>query len=93
MKSIFFNENGIINIDEAIAKQPSFLKIMEDGYVTDSELSEQSEKVLNLFKQVDQELNESQKELIKDLLVETNVLQAIYQYYQLKNIKQYGNIQ
>lgn len=86
MKSIFFDENGILNIDEAVAKQPSFVKIMEDGLVTNSELAEQSSRVLALFQKAEAELNDSQKELVKDLLVESNVLQAIYQCYQLQNI-------
>lgn len=86
MKSIFFDENGILNVDEAVAKQPSFMKIMEDALVTDSELAEQSSRVLALFQKAETELNDTQKELVKDLLVESNVLQAIYQYYQLQNI-------
>lgn len=86
MKSIFFDENGILNIDEAVAKQPSFVKIMKDGQVTDSELSEQSKRVLALFHKAELELSDSQKELVKELLVESNVLQTIYQCYQLQNI-------
>lgn len=87
MKSIFFDENGIINIDETIVKRPSFIKIMEDGLVSESELAEQSERVLTLFQKLDRDLDVEQKELVKDLFIESNVLQTIYQYYQLQNIK------
>lgn len=87
MKSVFFNEDGLICIDEAVAKQPSFVKIMEDGEVSDEELKAQSENVLSLLQKAEEGLNDEQKELVKTLLVESNVLQAIYQYYQLQNIK------
>lgn len=87
MKSIFFDENGIINIDETIVKRPSFIKIMEDSLVSESELAEQSERVLTLFQKLDRDLDVEQKELVKDLFIESNVLQTIYQYYQLQNIK------
>ena len=35
---MFFNQDGILNIDEAVAENPSFKKIMEDGMVTDQEV-------------------------------------------------------
>ena len=31
---MFFNEKGILNIDEIVARNDSFQKIMEDGIVT-----------------------------------------------------------
>ena len=34
---MFFNEQGIIDIDELIARQSSFQKIMDDGIVTDEQ--------------------------------------------------------
>lgn len=40
---MIFNEQGFIDIDEMIAQEPSFQKIMQDGIVTDDELQQQSE--------------------------------------------------
>ena len=38
---MFFDENGIIDVDELIIKHPSYQRMMEDGIVTDEELAEQ----------------------------------------------------
>ena len=32
---MFFNEQGMLNLDEAVMNQPTFKKIMEDGIVTE----------------------------------------------------------
>ena len=44
--TMIFNEQGFIDIDEMIAQEPSFQKIMEDGVVTSEELHEQTERVI-----------------------------------------------
>ena len=41
---MFFNEQGMLNLDEAVMNQPTFKKIMEDGIVTEQEIKEQSER-------------------------------------------------
>jgi len=84
---MFFNEQGIIDIDEMIAQEPSFLKIMEDGVVTDEELQSQSERVVELLKEVEQRFSFDDQQLIKRLFAETNVLSAIYHYYQLNDFR------
>ena len=43
---MFFNEQGMLNLDEAVMNQPTFKKIMEDGIVTEQEIKEQSESCL-----------------------------------------------
>lgn len=43
---MIFNEQGFIDIDEMIAKEPSFRKIMADGVVTSDELREQTNQVM-----------------------------------------------
>ena len=83
---MLFNEQGLIDIDEMIAQEPSFQKIMEDGVVTGEELREQAEKVINLLHEVESRLNDDELLLVKRLLAETNVLSAIYHYYSLQNI-------
>lgn len=84
---MIFNEQGFIDIDEMIAQEPSFQKIMQDGIVTDDEMQQQSEKVINLLHEVESRLNEDDQLLVKKLFTETNVLSAIYHYYSLQNIR------
>ena len=84
---MLFNEQGFIDIDEMIAQEPSFQKIMQDGIVTDDELQQQSERVISLLHEVENRLSEDNQLLVKKLFAETNVLSAIYHYYSLQNIR------
>ena len=84
---MLFNEQGLIDIDEMIAQEPSFQKIMQDGIVTDDELKQQSELVISLLHEVENRLSEDDQLLIKRLFAETNVLTAIYHYHSLQNIR------
>ncbi|MBQ8938708.1 MAG: hypothetical protein IJ047_00595 [Paludibacteraceae bacterium] len=83
---MLFNENGILNIDEAISNNPSFKKIMEDGIVTNEELNEQSHKLIDLLQQAEKQFSAEELQLLEQILVESNVLYAVYQKYQLQNI-------
>ena len=83
---MFFNQNGILNIDEAILNKESFKKIMEDGIVTEEEIKEQSEKVIGLFKDIENKFSEEQLRDIKDLLAETSVLYAVYNIYSIQSL-------
>ena len=46
---MFFNEKGILNIDEIIVNNASFKNIMNDGIVTEEEVRAQSEKVVAML--------------------------------------------
>ena len=83
---MFFNEDGMLNIDEMIIESPSFQKIMEDGVVTDEELAEQAGKVVAQLREMETKFNEEQIAEIKKLLVESNVLQAIYNIHAKQNL-------
>ena len=83
----FFNEQGIIDMDEMIAQVPSFQTIMEDSVVTDEEMQNQSQRVINLLHEAEQRFNAEDLQFIKTLFAETNVLSAIYHYYELQNIR------
>lgn len=89
---MLFNEQGIIDIDEMIAQQPSYQNIMADGIVTDEELHQQSERVIALLHEAEQRFNDDDQQFIKTLFAETNVLSAIYRYYELQNLNHYGDI-
>lgn len=81
MKEVFFNEDGSLKINETIMNQPSFVKIMEDGVVTADELEEQSRRVLSIFRKIEDTFNNEQKMLVQELLVESNVLNAIFKQH------------
>ncbi len=83
---MIFNEQGFIDIDEMIAQEPSFQKIMADGMVTSDELREQTDRVINLLREVENRLSEEDQQLVKKLFAETNVLSVIYHQYELQNI-------
>ena len=83
---MFFNQNVILNIDEAILNKESFKKIMEDGIVSEEEIKEQSEKVIGLFKDIENKFSEEQLRDIKDLLAETSVLYAVYNIYSIQSL-------
>lgn len=84
---MLFNEQGIINIDEALLQEPSFRNIMEDGIVTDEELKAQSERVLGLLQDAEKRFKPEDLTFIQELFAETNVLSAIYLYHELQNLK------
>lgn len=83
---MFFNEKGILNIDEMVVNNVSFKKIMEDGVVTEEEIKAQSDKVISLLHDMEAKYNEEQLEDIKKLLVESSVLYAVYNFYSIQNI-------
>ena len=83
---MFFNEEGILNIDEIVVSNASFKAIMEDGVVTEDEIKAQSEKVVALLHDMEAKYNEEQLAEIKNLLVESSVLYAVYNYYSIQNI-------
>ena len=84
---MFFDEKGILNIDELVASNNSYKKIMEDGIVTDEELKEQSYKVLAILRNIEQKHTDEELKEIKELLTESGVLYAIYQYYSIQTLK------
>lgn len=84
---MIFNEQGYLNIDEMIANEESFQKIMKDGVVSDDELHQQSNVVMDLLHEVEHRFNEEDQQLIKKLFAETNVLVTIYRFYELKYLK------
>lgn len=83
----FFDENGILNLDDAVMQMPSFKKIMEDGIVTDVELADQAAHVTALLHKVEDSCTQEQTAMIKDLLAEMSVLFAAYNYKELQTLK------
>jgi len=85
---MFFNGEGILNIDEMVANNASFKNILEDGIITEEEIQTQSDKVVSMLHDMEAKYNEEQLAEIKNLLVESSVLYAVYNFYSIKNINQ-----
>ena len=83
---MFFNEEGILNIDEIVVNHASFKNIMEDGVVTEDEIQNQSDKVVAMLRDMESKYSEEQLTEIKNLLVESSVLYAVYNFYSIQNI-------
>ena len=83
---MFFNEKGILNIDEMVADNASFKNIMEDGIVTEEEVKAQSDKVIAMLHDMEAKYGQEQLAEIKSLLAETSVLYAVYNFYSIQNI-------
>lgn len=83
---MFFNEEGILNIDEMVANNTSFKNIMEDGIITEEEIKAQSDKVVKLLHNMEAKYSEEQLSEIKNLLAESSVLYAIYNIHSIQNI-------
>lgn len=83
---MFFNEEGILNIDEMVVNNASFKNIMEDGVVTEEEIKAQSDKVVAMLHDMETKYGETQLAEIKNLLVESSVLFAVYNFYSIQNL-------
>lgn len=78
----FFDEYGNLNIDDQIIQQPSFIKIMEDGIVTEEEVEEQKERVVSLLKNLEKNFSPEQIDQVRELLAEISVLVAVESFRQ-----------
>ena len=84
---MFFNEEGILNIDEMVVNNASFKNIMEDGVITEEEIKTQSDKVVAMLRDMEAKYSDEQLTEIKSLIAEMNVLYAVYNYHSLSNLK------
>jgi len=75
---------GIFRLDELVAEHDVFKKIMADGIVTGEELAAQSQRVLDLLRRAETELDEAGRDLVKGVLSELAVLYAVSQHYTLQ---------
>ena len=83
---MFFNEEGILNIDEMVVNNASFKTILEDGIITEEEIKIQSDKVVAMLREMEAKYSEEQLAEIKSLLVESSVLYAVYNFHTIQNI-------
>lgn len=83
---MFFNEKGILSIDEMIVNNASFKNIMEDGVVTEEEIKAQSDRVIAMLHDMEARYSEEQLAEIQNLLIESSVLYAVYNFHSIQNI-------
>ena len=83
---MFFNKEGILDIDEMVMENVSFKNMMEDGVISEEEIKTQSDKVLSILHDMENKYSEEQLAEIKDLLIESSVLYAVYNLYSIQNI-------
>lgn len=83
----FFEEEGLLNIDDLIMEQPSFQKILEDGVVTDEELQEQSARVIASLKAFEQSASSEQIDKVREILAEVSVLVVVREIYEKQEVK------
>lgn len=67
-------------LSESVEKSESFRRIMSDGIVEDSEIEAQGKLVENLISKIENQLSESDFELVSDLISELSVLYVISNY-------------
>lgn len=84
---MFFDENGMLRLDEVVAERPTFKKIMEDQIVTDAELEEQANLVVSILKRIEATFPPEQLKQVEELLAETSVLYAANQYKELQELR------
>lgn len=82
-----FDENGLLNIADIITTHPSYKTIMEDGVVTDQELTVQANRTIASLKRLQTICNDEQQSAILDAISDLSVLYAVHRNYELQNFK------
>jgi hypothetical protein len=73
----FDQETDVLLIDEYIVEMDSYKRIVEDGNITDTELLEQTLRVVTLLRQLEDALSPEAKALATEALGEMAVLNAL----------------
>lgn len=81
------NMIDILDLESIMMNNPSVMKILEDGTVTEEEIKEQSEKVTAIVKELEQMCSEEQLKMIQALIAEMNALYVAYNYNELLSIR------
>ncbi len=84
MSQPWFNpETGALLLDEYVSQQPSFRKVMEDGVVTDEEVTEQAHRVLSLLRSLEEMLSPEARSVATEAFCELAVLYALDRQHQI----------
>ena len=77
MKQVFFNEDGTLNVSRSAKSHPSYKRIMDDQYVTLDEIGQQYQHIKSIFRKMEDTFTDEQKQLVHELIVESEVYQAV----------------
>ncbi len=81
MKKVFFNEDGSLNVSQSAKSHLSYKRIMDDQYVTLDEMGQQYQHIKSIFHQMENTFNDEQKQLVHELIVESEVYQVVRKHF------------
>jgi hypothetical protein len=76
-KPLFDQETDVLLIDEYLVEMDSYKRIVEDGKITDTELLEQTLRVVTLLRQLEEALSPEAKDLATEAFGEMAVLNSL----------------
>jgi hypothetical protein len=80
----FDPKTGVLLLDDYVSR-PSYRKVMEDGVVTDDELSEQAHRVVDLLRKLEAMLSPEARSVATDAFCELAVLHALARQRQVSS--------
>ncbi|WP_289687615.1 hypothetical protein [Muribaculum intestinale] len=81
-----FDEQGMLNIADIVAANPSYKAIMEDGVVTDKELKDQAAATIAAIRKLQTMCTVEQQNAILEAITEMGVLFAVYHHHELQDL-------
>lgn len=75
------NKYGLLRLDELVTENPTWKKIMADDIVSEEEVAEQGDKVINMIKGLEETLTEKQRHKLDQLIAEVGVLYSAHHLY------------
>ena len=73
----FDEQTGTLLLDDYAVEMDSYRRIVEDETITDAELLDQTQRVISLLQQLEEELSPEAKALATEALSELAVLNAL----------------
>ena len=73
----FDEQTGTLLLDDYVVEMDSYRRIAEDESITDAELLDQTQRVISLLQQLEEELSPEAKALATEALSELAVLSAL----------------
>ncbi len=70
--------SGVLLLDEYVMERPSFKAITEDALIMQSELNEQTDRVVSLLRELESKLSPETKLLLTEALSEFAVLYVLH---------------
>ncbi len=77
MDKPWFDESGLLTLDDYIMQSASYQRITDDHRVTDEEIADQAQRVADVLKQLEGMLSPEAKAVATDALSELSVLSLL----------------